>query len=106
LTNTEHFWYCRGMWNLYEAKTQLSALVDKAAAGQEIVIAKNGRPRAKLVPFREAVRRKPGRARGKIWIAADFDAPLPEALQDAFAGTASEAPLRTGEHAGTVRPPR
>jgi prevent-host-death family protein len=75
------------MWNLYEAKSQLSALVDRAAAGEEIIIAKNGRPRAKLVPFREAARRKPGRARGKIWIAADFDAPLPKPLQDAFSGT-------------------
>lgn len=74
------------MLNLYEAKTRLSALVDEAAAGKEIVIAKNGRPKAKLVPYRETARRKPGRARGKIWMSADFDAPLPSDVLDAFAG--------------------
>ena len=74
------------MLNLYEAKTQLSALVEKAAAGAEIVIAKNGRPLAKLVAYRAASRRKPGRAKGKIWIAADFDAPLPKDVLDAFNG--------------------
>lgn len=74
------------MVNLYEAKTRLSALVDAAAAGAEIIIAKAGKPRAKLVPFREASRRRPGSAKGKIWIAADFDAPLPEALVEALDG--------------------
>lgn len=72
--------------NLYEAKTQLSALVEEAAAGLEIIIAKNGRPRAKLVAFRDAVRRKPGRAKGQVWISEDFDAPLPPDLQAAFEG--------------------
>jgi prevent-host-death family protein len=74
------------MVNLYEAKTRLSALVDAAAAGAEIIIAKAGKPRAKLVPFREPSRRRPGSAKGKIWIAADFDAPLPDALVEAFNG--------------------
>jgi prevent-host-death family protein len=72
--------------NLYEAKTRLSALVDLAAAGAEIVIAKNGKPMAKLVPARQAARRLPGRAKGKIWLAADFDAPLPAPVLEAFAG--------------------
>lgn len=72
--------------NLYEAKTQLSALVDQAAAGAEIIIAKNGRPRAKLVPIRDAARRRPGRAKGKVWISADFDAPLPAEVLDGFLG--------------------
>ena len=63
--------------NLYEAKTQLSALVEEAAAGAEIVIAKAGVPRARLVPFREAARRRPGGWKGRIEVAADFDAPLP-----------------------------
>lgn len=72
--------------NLYAAKTRLSALVEQAAAGAEIVIAKNGRPRAKLVALRDAARRRPGRAKGKIHISADFDAPLPKALAEAFAG--------------------
>ena len=72
--------------NLYDAKTQLSALVDEAAAGAEIVIAKAGRPKAKLVPFREAARRRPGRGKGRVWIGKDFDAPLPKGVLDAFYG--------------------
>jgi prevent-host-death family protein len=44
--------------NLYEAKTHLSRLVDRAAQGEEIVIAKAGKPKAKLVPFREATERR------------------------------------------------
>jgi prevent-host-death family protein len=72
--------------NLYDAKTHLSALVDEAAAGAEIVIAKAGRPKAKLVPFRDSARRRPGRGKGRVWIAKDFDAPLPQALLDAFNG--------------------
>ena len=65
------------MLSLYEAKTQLSALVEQAAAGKEIIITKNGRPRARLMPLGDARGRRPGRAKGKIRIAADFDAPLP-----------------------------
>lgn len=68
--------------NLYEAKTQLSALVDQAAAGEEIIIAKNGKPMAMLVPYRKP-RRKPGRLKGKIWMSDDFDAPMPE-IEAAF----------------------
>ena len=70
--------------NLYEAKTQLSALVDRAAAGEEIIIAKHGRPRARLVPLKNAARRRPGRGKGRIWMSADFDAPLPAAVLQAF----------------------
>ena len=72
--------------NLYEAKTQLSALVDQAADGAEIISAKSGKPMAKLVAFRETARRKPGRAKGLVWISDDFDAPLPADLQAAFNG--------------------
>ena len=54
------------MLNLYEAKTHLSRLVEEAAAGAEIVIAKHGRPRAKLVAVREPRRRRPGSAKGRI----------------------------------------
>jgi prevent-host-death family protein len=74
--------------NLYEAKTQLSSLVDRAAAGDEIIIAKNGRPMAKLVPLKSAAQRRPGRGKGKIWMAADFDAPLPAGMLEAFRGDA------------------
>jgi len=76
--------------NLYDAKTHLSALVDRAAAGAEIVIAKNGRPMARLVAYRSAARRRPGRAKGRIWMAPDFDAPLPAELVEAFAGGPSD----------------
>lgn len=72
--------------NLYEAKTQLSALVDEAAAGAEIIIAKAGKPRAKLVPVRPARQRTPGRAAGRLWMADDFDAPLPDEVRRAFEG--------------------
>ena len=72
--------------NLYEAKTNLSSLVDRAAAGEEIIIAKAGRPLAKLVPLgRSHQRREPGGWKGKIQIAEDFDAPLPQEILDAFA---------------------
>jgi prevent-host-death family protein len=64
--------------NLYEAKTQLSSLVDQAAAGKEIIIAKNGKPLAKLVAFKQRPLRKPGKYKGKIWMSKDFDAPMPD----------------------------
>jgi len=76
--------------NLYDAKTHLSRLVEQAAAGEEIVIAKAGRPRAKLVPFLADDRpRRPGIWKGRVRIADDFDEPLPEALEAAFKGRRS-----------------
>jgi prevent-host-death family protein len=71
--------------NLYEAKSQLSSLVEEAAAGVEIVIAKAGVPRARLMPLRTRVRR-PGGSKGRIVIGADFDDPLPPEILAAFAG--------------------
>jgi prevent-host-death family protein len=64
--------------NLHDAKTHLSRLVEAAARGEEIVIAKAGKPMARLVPLRPAARRhrKPGALKGKIWVAEDFDAPM------------------------------
>jgi prevent-host-death family protein len=67
--------------NLYEAKTQLSSLVERAAKGEEIVIAKAGKPMARLVPPapKKQVPRTPGRnLLGITFIADDFDASLPE----------------------------
>ena len=73
--------------NIHEAKTNLSRLLDRVAEGGEVVIAKAGKPVAKLVPIAPAKRvRKPGFLKGKIKIAADFDAPLPPDLLDAFEG--------------------
>lgn len=72
-----------------EAKTQLSALVDRAAAGEEIIIAKAGKPLAVLVAYQpRRVRRVPGRLRGKIEIADDFDT-LPDDIAEAF-GTGTQ----------------
>ncbi len=63
------------MVNLYEAKTHLSALVDAAERGEEIVIAKNGVAKAKLVPIPKARReRKPSALMTIATIADDFDA--------------------------------
>ncbi len=73
--------------NIYDAKTRLSELVDRAGAGEEIVIAKAGVPAARLVPLRAVhERRMPGQWAGAMTIAADFDAPLPADLLDAFEG--------------------
>jgi prevent-host-death family protein len=72
--------------NIYEAKTNLSALVDRAAAGEQIIIAKSGRPKAKLVPIGEAVLRRPGGWEGRVRIADDFDDPLPPEIMDGFEG--------------------
>lgn len=71
--------------NLYEAKTQLSRLVDRAAGGEEIIIAKGGRPLARLVPLaRRTTPREFGFLAGQVQIAPDFDAPLPNELAVAF----------------------
>lgn len=75
----------RRIYNLYAAKTALSNLVDRAAAGEEIIIAKAGTPRAKLVPIRTPrTLRKPGGWEGRVRIAKNFDAPLPKPLRDVF----------------------
>ncbi len=67
--------------NIYEAKTRLSQLVDRAARGDDVIIARAGRPIARLVAFRPpAAVRKPGRMRGRIRVARHFDAPLPDDL--------------------------
>jgi prevent-host-death family protein len=73
--------------NVYEAKTHLSQLLDRAAAGEEIVIARAGRPVARLVALSGASsrRRTPGAWRGKVSIADDFDE-LPTDMEAAFRG--------------------
>lgn len=73
--------------NIHEAKTNFSKLIDAVGQGEEIVIAKAGKPAARLVPIQgQTVVRKPGALKGKIRIADDFDAPLPDDLQAAFEG--------------------
>ena len=73
--------------NIHEAKTHLSRLLARAATGEEIIIAKAGKPIARLEPVATAPStRTPGSARGRIWVAPDFDAPLPEDSIRAFEG--------------------
>jgi prevent-host-death family protein len=74
--------------NVHEAKTQLSRILERVAEGEEIVIAKAGRPVAKLVPI-PSEPRKPGRCKGKIKIGDDFDGPLPESILKGFRGESS-----------------
>jgi len=65
--------------NVHEAKTQLSRLIARAERGEEIVIARAGRPVARLLPFESASHgRVLGADRGRFTIPDDFDAPLPE----------------------------
>ncbi len=71
--------------NVHEAKTHLSRLLERVAAGEEIIIARAGKAVAKLVPLKRTGRR-PGSAKGKIRIHTDFDAPLPESMAKAFRG--------------------
>jgi prevent-host-death family protein len=74
--------------SLYDAKTNLSALVEEATAGEEIVITKNGKPKARLVALaQEDPRPRPfGLYRGRIRYAEDFDAPWPEHIRKALEG--------------------
>jgi len=73
--------------NIHQAKTQLSRLVEQAAAGEEIIIGKAGRPVARLVAYSEHKEpREPGGLKGRIWIGEDFDE-TPEWLVEAFEGS-------------------
>jgi prevent-host-death family protein len=73
--------------NIHEAKTHLSRLVDEVSAGEEIVIAKAGKPLARLIPFqRRSGRRKLGALAGRFSVPDNFDAPLPPDVLDDFEG--------------------
>jgi prevent-host-death family protein len=75
--------------NVYEAKTQLSKLIDRALAGEDVVISRAGTPMVRLVPVPpKPAARTPGSARGQIRMAADFDE-LPEDIAAAFRGELS-----------------
>lgn len=75
--------------NVHEAKTHLSRLLDRAAAGEEVVISKYGKPVARLVAVgKPSGPRKLGVLKGRIRIAGGFDAPLPKALLTGFRGGA------------------
>lgn len=72
--------------NIHEAKTHLSRLVEEVAAGAEIVISKNGVPRARLVPLDSSRKVKFGVMKGKLRYPEDFDAPLPDEVMALFDG--------------------
>ncbi len=70
--------------NIHEAKTHLSRLLERVQGGEEVIIANAGRPVARLVPIAPSGQRQPGRAKGQVVIAPDFDDPLPDDLAEAF----------------------
>lgn len=72
--------------NLYDAKARLSELVQRASGGEEIVIARSGKPAAMLVPLRTQQRPPPGGWEGRIWTAPDFGAADDE-IADLMYGT-------------------
>jgi prevent-host-death family protein len=81
--------------NVHEAKTNFSKLLQRVALGEEVIIAKAGVPVAKLVPMRVAQGKRPlGLYRGQIWIADDFDAPLPDDILADFYGEDHASPER------------
>lgn len=72
-------------YNVHEAKTHLSNLLERVAAGEEILIAKAGVPVARLVPVVVPAEQRPlGTEQGRVFIADDFDAPLPADVLDSF----------------------
>lgn len=84
--------------SVYAAKTHLSRLIDQANAGEEVVITRHGRPVARLVPAAATSRRerKLGSLKGRVWMAENFDEPLPDDVLDLFEGRNKEP--------GTERP--
>lgn len=72
------------MVNVHQAKTQLSQLLEQACAGEEVIIARAGKPVARLVPIEpEQAPRQPGLWKGRVWMAPDFDEWPPE-IREAF----------------------
>lgn len=62
--------------NIHYAKTHLSKLIEAVLNGEEVIIAKSGEPKVKLVPIQEKKKkRKPGFLKGQIWLADDWDSP-------------------------------
>lgn len=70
--------------NISQAKAELSSLIEEVLKGNEVILAKAGKPVARLIPYRGPSRpREPGSMAGEIWIAPDFDT-LPEDMEEAF----------------------
>ena len=76
--------------NVAEAKARLPELIERAGRGEEIVLARNGKPRARLVPLGiDRTLRVPGKGKGRFRVRRGFDAPLPEDLLALFEGGAT-----------------
>jgi prevent-host-death family protein len=75
-----------GILNIHAAKTHLSRLLEEVGEGEEIVIAKAGRPIARLVPIEKPTKRKLGLLKGRLTIPASFDDPLPDDVIASFEG--------------------
>lgn len=79
------------IFNIHEAKTHFSQLINQAMAGEEVIIARGNNPMIQLVPYKQELPpRKGGQLKGLLHIAEDFDAPLPKALLDAFYGVGED----------------
>jgi prevent-host-death family protein len=72
--------------NMHEAKSQLSALAEKARQGEKIIIAKSGKPCVELVPCQVQPRRQPGRYKGRVSLSEDFDT-TPDDVIASFEGS-------------------
>ena len=72
--------------NIHEAKTHLSQLLEQIEAGEDVIIARHGKPVARLIPYtiKPVQQRKPGSLRGEISFNEDFDAPLPDDIAAAL----------------------
>ncbi len=71
--------------NIHEAKTHFSQLIQRVLQGEEVTIARAGRPVARLIPIPgKSTKRTPGTARGRVEVHPDFDAPLPKGLRKSF----------------------
>ena len=72
-------------FNVHEAKTHFSKLLDKVEAGEEVVIARAGKPVSKLVPLgKKKITRRLGTAKGQFVVPDDFNDPLPKEIEDSF----------------------
>ena len=72
--------------SIEQVKTQLAALLEQVATGEDVIIIESGKPVAKIVTIKQPKRRRLGEDIGKGWVADDFDAPLPDDLQAYFEG--------------------
>ena len=91
--------------NVYAAKTHLSRLLKRVAAGEQVIIAEAGKPVARLVGLETSGPRVLGGDEGSVWLADDFDAPLPDDVVDAFYGGSPARPARPTRKRAAARKP-